>query len=232
MKAARLALSMVLLAGIVLFFALGGYEFLRLEWVRASQAELTASYAARPVQTRAAFFLLYFAAASLSVPGTVVLTIAGGAVLGFWWALVLVSFASSAGATVSFWCARFLFRDALERRLGHHLHELYAGLHRDGPLYLFSLRLIPVVPFFAVNLGMGLTHLRPWTFYWVSQLGMLASTTLYVNAGTQLAAVQTASDIVKPELLVALGLIGALPIAARGMVWWLAERKRRSRPRA
>ena len=192
-------------------------------------AELQAWYVDAPWTVRGAFFGVYVLAASVSLPGIVLLTLAGGAVLGFGWGLLLVSFASSIGATLSFWMARYLFRDWAVSRLGSRFKMLHAVMEREGALYLLSLRLIPLVPFIAVNLAMGLTRIRTGTFYAVSQIGMLLGTAVYIHAGTQLAHLQSTADILSSDVLgalVLLGLmVGGMPIAAP----WLLDKLRQRR---
>jgi pyruvate/2-oxoglutarate dehydrogenase complex dihydrolipoamide dehydrogenase (E3) component/uncharacterized membrane protein YdjX (TVP38/TMEM64 family) len=174
---------------------------------------------------RLAFFCTYVAVASLSLPGAALLTLAGGGVFGFDWGLLMVSFASSMGATVSLWVARYVLRDWVQARFAKNLADINQGVARDGALYLFSLRLIPVVPFFAINLAMGLTAMPARTFYWVSQLGMLAGTAVYVNAGTQLASITTLKDVVSPGLLGAFVLLGLFPLLAKAVMRWVQQRK-------
>jgi pyruvate/2-oxoglutarate dehydrogenase complex dihydrolipoamide dehydrogenase (E3) component/uncharacterized membrane protein YdjX (TVP38/TMEM64 family) len=219
----------LLLAGIgvaiVLFFTLDLGRFLSLAYLKESQATFAALYAQSPWFVRGVYFAVYVAVASLSLPGAAILTLAGGGVLGLGWGLLLVSFASTLGATVSFLMARFVFQASVQARFGNRLAEINRGVERDGPLYLFSLRLIPVVPFFVINLAMGLTTMRTWTFYWVSQLGMLAGTAVYVNAGTQLAQIQSLRDIVSPGLLGSFVLLGLFPLVARKVMAAVQRRK-------
>ncbi|OYU44615.1 MAG: pyridine nucleotide-disulfide oxidoreductase [Burkholderiales bacterium PBB4] len=200
---------------VVAFFALGWGRYFSLEYLQQSQTDFATLYAHHPWQMRAGYFALYVVVAALSLPGAAILTLAGGGIFGWGWGLVLVSFASSIGATLSFWTARFVLREGVQARHGTRLAELNRGVERDGAFYLFSLRLIPVVPFFVINLLMGLTPLRSWTFYWVSQLGMLAGTAVYVNAGTQLAGLRSLQDVASPSLLGALVLLGLFPLVAR-----------------
>src|SRR3954470_692356 len=199
--------KLLVLAGIAVavgaFFALGGHRYLSFEQVQAHQAAIGAWYETHPFATALCFFALYVAVTSLSLPGATIMTLAAGAVFGLGWGTLIVSFASSLGATIAFLVSRFLLRDWVQARFGQHLKRINEGVEREGALYLFTLRLIPIVPFFAVNLAMGLTPLRTWTFYWVSQIGMLAGTLVYVNAGTQLGQLESVGGILSP------GLIGA-----------------------
>ncbi len=218
MTKTRWALLAVLAALIAAFLALDLGRFLSLEHLRASKAAIDAYRDAHPVLASAAYFGTYVAATALSVPGAVVLTLAGGAIFGLLWGLVLVSFASSIGATLAFLTSRFLLHDAIQKRYGDKLAPINAGVRKDGAYYLFTLRLIPAFPFFIVNLAMGLTPIRTRTFYCVSQAGMLPLTSVFVYAGTELAKVDTLKDIVSPTLLASLVLIGLFPLIARKAV--------------
>ncbi len=225
MKASRWLLLLALALALGLFFALDLGRFLTLDALQQRQQLFADWYARKPWELRGAYFALYFAVAALALPGAALLTLAGGAIFGFGWGLLLVSFASSLGATASFRIARLLLRDWVQARFATQLAEINAGVQRAGWLYLLSLRLIPVVPFFLINLTMGLTSLRSWTFYWVSQLGMLVGTAVYVNAGIQLGALHSLSDVASPVLLGSLALLGLLPLLLR-RVWRHLERRR------
>ncbi len=225
MKAARWWLLTLLVLALPLFFGLDLGRFLTLDTLQQRHAELADLYLRHPWKLRGGFLLVYVAMAGTSLPGATLLTLAGGAVFGFGWGLVLVSFASSLGATLSFWMARLLLRELVESRFATQLAEINAGVQRAGGLYLLSLRLLPVVPFFLINLGMGLTKLRTWTFYWVSQLGMLAATAAYVNAGTQLGTLHRLSDVASPALLGSFALLGVFPLLAR-RAWRHVETRR------
>jgi pyruvate/2-oxoglutarate dehydrogenase complex dihydrolipoamide dehydrogenase (E3) component/uncharacterized membrane protein YdjX (TVP38/TMEM64 family) len=216
---------LVLLAAVVAFFALDLGQYLNLAAIKSRQADLEAWRAARPLMAGVIFFAAYVAVTALSLPGAVVMTLAGGAIFGLGWGLLLVSFASSMGATLAFLASRWLLGDWVQSRFGERLKALNAGVDKDGAFYLFTLRLVPVFPFFVINLAMGLTRLKPWTFYWVSQLGMLAGTVVYVNAGTQLAQIKSLSGIVSPGLLGSLVLLGLFPLIARKLINWVQARK-------
>jgi pyruvate/2-oxoglutarate dehydrogenase complex dihydrolipoamide dehydrogenase (E3) component/uncharacterized membrane protein YdjX (TVP38/TMEM64 family) len=185
--------------------------------------------AENPVMLAALAFAAYVAVTALTLPLAAVMTIAMGALFGFWGGLVITSFASTLGATLSFLAARYLMRDGVRARLGDRLAALDRGLDRDGPFYLFTLRLIPVIPFFAINLGMGLTRMPVLTFAWVSQLGMLAGTAVYVNAGTQLAQLDSLSGLVSPGLLASFAVLGLFPWIARAVVGAIQRRRRLAR---
>ena len=165
------------------------------------------------------------AVTGLPLPGAAVMTLAGGAVFGLGWGLLLVSFASSIGATLAFLASRYLLRVAVQAKFGDRLQALDAGIEKEGGFYLFSLRLVPVFPFFVINLAMGLTPIRTWTFYWVSQLGMLAGTLAYVKAGTQLARIDSAAGILSPMLIASFAVLGILPLLAKKVVALIRARK-------
>jgi len=211
-------LLLVLVVALALFWALDLGRYLSLEQLKASQAAFTELYQRHPVPVAAAYAALYVLATALSLPGATLITLAGGAIFGLFWGTVIVSFASSIGATLAFLAARFLLRDAVQARFGPRLADIQRGLDRDGAFYLFTLRLIPVVPFFLINLLMGLTRMKARTFYAVSQLGMLAGTVVFVNAGTQLARLDSLQGILSPALIGSFALLGVFPLLARWLV--------------
>lgn len=204
-------------------FGLGA--MLTLDNLKASRDALQAQVQAQPLATAAIFFAVYVAAAALSIPGALILTLAAGAMFGLGWGLLLVSFASSLGALLAFLAARYLLRDAIQARFGKTLAPINDGVKKDGTFYLLTLRLVPVFPFWLINLLMGLTPMGAGRFYLVSQLGMLAGTAVYVNAGTQLAAIQSPGDILSPGLLGSFVLLGLFPLLAKAGVGWLERRK-------
>ena len=225
MKNSRVLVLAGIVVAVVVFFALGGQRYLTFEHVKSQQAAIDAWYASSPVATVFVFFALYVAVTGLSLPGAVIMTLAAGAIFGLAWGTVIVSFASSIGATLAFMASRFLLRDWVQNRVGRQLAAINAGVAKDGAQYLFTLRLIPAVPFFVINLAMGLTPLRTWTFYWVSQAGMLAGTLVYVNAGTQLAQLQSLSGILSPGLVGAFVLLGLFPFIAARLLGLARARK-------
>jgi pyruvate/2-oxoglutarate dehydrogenase complex dihydrolipoamide dehydrogenase (E3) component/uncharacterized membrane protein YdjX (TVP38/TMEM64 family) len=216
------------IAGLIAWWAWRHYELgalLTLDNLKASRDALQAQVQARPLATAALFFVVYVAATALSIPGALILTLAAGAMFGLGWGLLLVSFASSLGATLAFLAARYLLRDAIQARFGTRLAPFNEGVRKDGVFYLLTLRLVPVFPFWLINLLMGLTPMGVGRFYLVSQVGMLAGTAVYVNAGTQLAAIQSAGDILSPGLLGSFVLLGLFPLLAKAGVGWLQQRK-------
>ena len=197
----KIFLLAVVVLGLAAFFFFDLGRFLSLDYLKQSQARFEALYAAEPLTVSLAYFALYVVATALSFPGAAIITLAGGAIFGLWWGTLLVSFASSLGATLAFLVSRFVLRDSIEAKFGNRLAEINRGIEKDGAFYLFTLRLIPVVPFFVINLVMGLTKMKALTFYAVSQVGMLAGTLVYVNAGTQLAQIESLQGILSPALL-------------------------------
>jgi pyruvate/2-oxoglutarate dehydrogenase complex dihydrolipoamide dehydrogenase (E3) component/uncharacterized membrane protein YdjX (TVP38/TMEM64 family) len=214
----RLFVLVLVVAAVVAFFASGAHRYFTFEHIKAEQARLAARFDAHPAATAAAFFALYVGVAALALPGAALLTLAAGAIFGLLWGTVLVSFASSIGATLSFLLSRFVLRDWMKRRYASRVEAVDRGIEKEGAFYLFTLRLIPAIPFFVVNVLMGLTALRTTTFYWVSQLGMLAGTLVYVNAGTQIAAIQSPRGILSPALIGAFLLLGLFPLIAKRVV--------------
>ncbi len=204
------------LVGSYFVFDLG--RFLNLAYLQGQLDTIRGLYADYTLLSLLIFFLIYVAVTALSIPGATPLTLVAGAIFGLGTGLVLVSFASSIGATLAFLVARYLLRDSVQQRFGDRLKAVNKGIERDGALYLFTLRLVPVFPFFLINLVMALTPLRTWTFYWVSQVGMLAGTAVYVNAGTQIAALERARDLLSPQLILAFVLLGLFPWIARFIV--------------
>ena len=215
----RLLVLFVIVLALAAFFAAGAQRYFTFENIKAQQAAVDAYYHAHPWQTALAYFALYIALTGLSLAGAAtLLTLLGGAIFGLLWGTLIVSFASSIGATVAFLVSRLVLRDWVQSRFGRSLETINRGIEREGGLYLFTLRLIPAVPYFAINLAMGLTPIRTWTFYWVSQLGMLAGTMVYVNAGTQLARIESPRGILSWQLFGALVLLGVFPLAAKRIV--------------
>ena len=200
------------------FFAFGLGQFFSLDYVKSQQAAIDAYRTAQPVLVAGIFFAVYVAVTALSLPGAVIMTLAAGAIFGVLWGVVMVSFASTLGATLAFLAARFALRDWVQGHFGDKLKTMNAGMAKEGGLYLFTLRLIPIFPFFIINLLMGLTPIRAWTFYWVSQIGMLAGTLVYVNAGAQLTRLDSLKDILSPALLFSFALLGLFPLIAKQIV--------------
>lgn len=221
----RIILLGLVAALLAAFFAFDLGRFLTLETLKASQEQFAAQYAATPYLVMGAYFVIYVGVTALSLPGAAVMTLAGGALFGLATGTLLVSFASSLGATLAFLVARFVLRDTVQNRFGNRLAAINAGIEKDGAFYLFTLRLVPAFPFFVINLLMGLTPIRTWTFYWVSQVGMLAGTLVYVNAGTQLARIDSLAGILSPGLVASFVLLGIFPLIAKKIVAMAQARK-------
>ena len=211
-----LIVAIAALVGIFFTFDLG--RFFSLDFVKSQQAAIDAWRSAQPVLTAGIFFAVYVAVTGLSLPGAAIMTLAAGAIFGVLWGTIIVSFASTIGATLAFLAARFVLRDGVQGKFGDKLKAINIGMEKEGGFYLFTLRLIPIFPFFVINLVMGLTPIRAWTFYWVSQIGMLAGTLVYVNAGTQLAQLDSLKGILSPELLASFALLGIFPLIAKKIV--------------
>lgn len=221
----RLILLAAIAALVVAFFAFDLGQYFNLDYLKSQQAALDQLYANRPVMVIASFFLIYVVVAALSLPGATILTLAGGALFGLFTGLIVVSFASTIGATLAFLVSRYLLRSTVESRFGDKLGTFNDNIEKDGAFYLFTVRLVPVFPFFLVNLLMGLTRLKTATFYIVSQLGMLLGTAVYVNAGTQLAQIDSLAGIVSPGLLLSFALLGIFPLIAKKIIDVIQARK-------
>jgi uncharacterized membrane protein YdjX (TVP38/TMEM64 family) len=220
MKKSKLLLFLLLAAAIAAFFIFDLKQYFTLDYFKSQRARIDAHVAARPLLAGLIFFALYVAVTGLSLPGAAIMTLAGGAVFGLWWGTALVSFASTLGATLAFLTSRFLLRDWVQHKFGDKLKPINDGMTREGAFYLFALRLVPAFPFFVINLVMGLTAIRTWTFYWVSQLGMLAGTVVFVYAGTQLGEFRIGAG-----LILAFVLLGIFPLIAKKIVDALKARK-------
>lgn len=216
-------LLVVVLIGAFVAFDLG--QYLTFSYIKAQREEWQLWFTEDPLLVAAAFFVIYVAATALSVPGAALMTLAAGAVFGLWWGLLLVSFASTLGATFAMLVARYLLRDQVQKRFADRLAGLNAGMDREGAFYLFTIRLIPAIPFFVINLAMGLTRIRVSTFFLVSQAGMLAGTFVFVNAGTQLAAIESPAGILSPTLILSFVLLGVFPLIAKRVIDYLRARR-------
>ena len=210
---------------LTLFFLFDLNQYFSLEYVKSQQAVIHSHFQANPVQTAVGFFLLYIVVTGLSLPGAAVMTLVAGAIFGLAWGTLLVSFASTIGATIAFLVSRYLLRDSVQSRFGDKLKAINEGIERDGGFYLFGLRLVPAFPFFVINLAMGLTPLKVSTFFLVSQAGMLAGTIVYVNAGTQLARLDSLSGILSPGLILSFVLLGLFPLIAKWVLNSVSSRR-------
>jgi len=225
MNKTRVGLLLFVAVLVAAFFVFDLGRYFSLEYFQSQRAALDAYRDAHPVLTALVFFAVYVALAGLSLPGATLMTLAAGAIFGLLWGTLIVSFASSIGATLAFLVSRFLFRESLQRRFGDKLRTLNEGFEKDGGYYLFTLRLVPAFPFFIINLLMGLVAIGTGTFYWVSQVGMLAGTLVYVNAGTQIAALRTLSGILSPEIIGSFVLLGVFPLIAKRAIGYATARR-------
>ena len=225
-------LIIIALVGIlvILFFSLDLKQYLTLDYLKSSQASFTKYYHRNPVLVIGSYMLVYISVTALSLPGAVVMTLAGGAMFGLLTGVVLISFASSIGATLACLVARFLVRDWVQSKLGKRLKAFNEGVAREGAFYLFTLRLVPVFPFWMINLALGLTTMRLWTFYWVSQLGMLPGTIVFVNAGKELGRINSLSGILSPGLIISFVILGIFPITIKKLLNAYLSRKGKQLP--
>jgi len=221
-KIGLLVLIALLAAG---FFYFDLHQLLTLSGLKSGLVQFEEWRSASPILVGGVFLLMYVLVTALSLPGAAIMTLAAGALFGLGWGLLIVSFASSIGATLAFLVSRYLLQDMVQSKFGDRLAAINQGIEKEGAFYLFTLRLVPVFPFFLINLLMGLTRIRALTFYWVSQLGMLAGTLVYVNAGTQLGQIDSLSGILSPSLLLSFVLLGVFPLVAKKSLNWLKGRR-------
>ena len=223
MKKALLVLILVGAIAAYLLFDLG--QYLSLESFKARQAEIVAAKDANPALYVVGFFLLYVAVTGLSIPGAAIMSLVAGALFGLVLGTIIVSFASTIGATLAFLSSRYLLRDWVQAKFGERLRAIDDGLAKDGAFYLFTLRLIPVFPFFVINLLMGLSRIKTWTFFWVSQLGMLAATIVFVNAGTQISRLESTAGLLSPTLIGSFVALAFFPWAAKALLGVVNRRR-------
>lgn len=229
MTAYRVALVIIAAIVIAAFFHFDLTAYLQLDHLKGKQSELAGHVAATPLRCAAIYFFIYIAVATLSLPGAAILTIGGGAIFGLFWGTILVSLASTIGATFAFLTSRYLFQDMLNQRFRSRLAIINKGIDEDGPLYLFMLRLVPIFPFFVINLAMGLTSLKTLTFLLISQLGMFPATLVFVNAGTQIAKIETTADILSPILIASFIALGLFPFVAKRTITHVNRKRKLQR---
>ena len=222
---ARGLVILLVLALVAAFFVFDLHQYLTLDYLKSQREAFLAFYAENRWMTLAAYFVMYITVTALSLPGATVMTLAGGAVFGLATGLVVISFASSIGATLAFVIARFVLRDTVQNKFQDKLRAINDGIEKEGDFYLFTLRLIPLFPFFVINLVMGLTPMKAWRFYLVSQIGMLPGTIVYVNAGSQLGALESMSGILSPGLILSFALLGIFPLLAKKLVGFIKVRR-------
>ena len=220
----RLLIILAIIALVVLFKVLGLGQYLTLDYIKASQGKFAQLYTNHRLAVIATYMAIYIIVTALSLPGAAVMTLAGGALFGFWVGFVAVSFASTIGATLACFVARFLLRDWVQNKFGGKLTSINRGIETEGAFYLFSLRLVPIFPFFVINLVMGLTTMRLLTFYWVSQIGMLPGTMVYVNAGKELGKIDSLAGILSPGLVISFVILGLFPITVKKILYYYKKR--------
>ena len=225
MKNSRIVLAGIIAFLIIAYFAFDLGQYFSLDYFKSQQAEIEAYYNANPLATAVFFFIIYVVVTGLSLPGAAIMTLVAGAIFGVVTGTLIVSFASTLGATIAFLASRYLLRDSIQRQFGDKLQTINKGIEKDGAFYLFTLRLVPVFPFFVINLLMGLTPIRTVTYFLVSQVGMLAGTIVYVNAGTQIAKIESLSGILSPGLLLSFALLGIFPLIAKKAVNMIKDKK-------
>lgn len=221
----KLGILAVIAALIAVYFVFDLGSYLTLDGIKQVAADAGGFYEENPVVVLAVFFAIYVAVTAASLPGAAIMTLAAGALFDLVIGTILVSFASTLGATLAFLASRYVLRDTVDRRFGERLKSINHGLERDGAFYLFTLRMIPAVPFFVINLVFGLTRIKTWTFAWVSQVGMLLGTIVYVNAGTQLARIDSLSGIASPAVIGSFVLLGIAPWIAKGVIGLIKRRR-------
>lgn len=221
----KVLLLVAIAALFVATFAFDLTSYLSLDFLKEQQQRLNELFTNDPIAVFVIYFTIYVVSTALSLPGATVLTLGAGAIFGLGWGLLLASFAASLGATLAFLSSRFILRDWVHSKVGDRLDSINRGVERDGAFYLFGLRLVPVFPFFVINLAMGLVSIKTWTFYWVSQVGMLLGTAVYVNAGTQIAQINSVGDIISADLIGAFALLGLTPLIAKFILNVVKRRK-------
>jgi uncharacterized membrane protein YdjX (TVP38/TMEM64 family) len=213
---------------IVLFFSLDIAQYLDLGYIKSQQSAIDNYYATNPIRTCFIFFISYILITGISLPGAGILTLAAGAIFGVVWGTILVSFGSVFGATMAFLIARYLFHDYVQNRFKKYLEPINHGIRKEGDLYLFTIRFVPIFPFFIINNLMALTPIKTLNFALVSQIGMLIPTIIFVNAGTQLAKIESPGDVLSPELIFSFALLGIFPLAAKKILVYVRKKRHES----
>lgn len=229
-KILKVIIFLLIALSVSLFFIFDLHHFFTLEEIKLRQSQFVEFYQKNQVLTLGGYFLIYVAVTALSLPGAAVMTLLAGALFGTVTGTILVSFASTTGATLAFLIARFLFQDYVQNRFGKSLETINEGVRKEGAFYLFTLRLVPVFPFFLINLAMALTPIKPLVFFLVSQVGMLAGTIVYVYAGSQLAGIESMGDILSFELILAFSMLGLFPLVAKKVVDFIRSRRAPQNP--
>ena len=218
MQIKKLMLAGLIAIVLILLLLFDLHHYLTLEHLKSSKDKLNVYYQDNPLIVLGTYFVIYLTSAAFSLPGAAVLTLAGGALFGLVAGTLVVSFASTIGATLAMLISRLLLKDWVQNRFADQMIKINSGIIKEGTFYLFALRLLPAVPFFVINLVMGLTPIRTVTFFWVSQIGMLPATLVYVNAGSELGKVQTFDDIISSSLIISFLLLGIFPLLIKKIV--------------
>ena len=224
-KKTKIGLLILIILAVIAFFLFDIQQYAKLDYIKAEQQNIFEYYKQNVFFIMVLFVFLYILVTALSLPVATVLTLLGGALFGFSSGLIIVSFASTIGATLAFLMARFLAQDYVQKNYENQLSKINKKFESEGAFYLFALRLVPVFPFFIINVVMALMPIKTWTFYWISQLGMLPGTIVYVYAGTRLAGIETFSDITSPSMLIVFALLGLFPLIAKNLVQLLRKDK-------
>ena len=226
-KFGKLIILLIALGLLTSFFYFDLGQYLTLTYLKSQQDAFTHFYSTNPIQTISIYMIIYIVSTALSLPGAALLTLLGGALFGVLTGTIIVSFASTIGATLAFLASRFLLRDWVQSRFSSPLDKINKGVKEEGAFYLFTLRLIPAVPFFVINLVMGLTPMKTLTYFFVSQVGMLAGTVVYVNAGTQLSKIESLSGILSPQIILSFVILGLFPIITKKVMEKFVTKKRK-----
>ncbi len=224
----KIAIIGLFLIVIALFLSLDLAQYLNLAYVKSQQDAINLYYAQNPIRTGAIFFISYILVTAVSLPGAGIMTLAAGAIFGVIWGTVLVSFGSVLGATIAFLIARYLFHDYVQSKFKKYLEPINHGIRKEGDLYLFTIRFVPIFPFFIVNNLMALTPIKTVNFALVSQIGMLLPTIIFVNAGTQLAKIESAGDVLSPELILSFAALGLFPLIAKKTLVYIRKKRHES----
>ena len=225
MRNKLIILGLLVMVAAAAWFLFDLNQYLSFQYLQSQQAAWQQALARNPLLVAAVFFAIYVLVTALSLPGAAVMTLAAGALLGLGYGTLLVSFASAIGATLAFLIARYFARDWVQQRFAEQLKTINNGVEKEGGFYLFSLRLIPAFPFFLINIAMALTPIKAWPFYWISQLGMLPGTLVYVNAGTQLSQLESMQGILSPDLILSFVALGLLPLVAKKVISAIRARR-------
>ena len=221
----KVLILLALVLALIAFFSFDLPRFFSLASIKESQQTFDSLYRAKPVLVTLVFFSIYVVITALCMPGAAILMLVAGASFGLAWGTMVVSLASTLGATLTMLLGRYVFQSSIEKRFSAKLADVNRGIESEGAFYLFTLRMLPLIPFFALNLLMGLTKMKTWTFFWVSQLGMLAGTVAYVNAGTEIAKIDSLAAILSPGLLASFVLLGLLPLVFKKILDALKRQK-------